>query len=322
MTKTSVRQGYKNKFTVISNKLAQNNNLSLKARGLMCYFLSLPDDWIIYVDQLAKVMKEKKCAISSGLSELKEAGYVHHIKLGFKEGWQYFTFGEPISKEEFKLFLRTTRFSNSSENEQFGNQQLQKTNLKDKEQIYIKNKENITKENPGATGATAPLASNEAHDLSPFSKDVIEILELLKKSLRSLKADYRITASQEKNWSLDIDKILKIDKRDPNEVKQIVTWVAGDKFWAPNIKSGSKLRNQYDSLAIKMNEAKALKDNEKYKVFANKVKTQGRKFSLNINNNGVFDSSAGLELTYNMPYEDFCRCIAKAYNISNYERDM
>ena len=135
MSKTSIRQGHISKFTVISNKLAQNNALSLKARGLMCYFLSLPDDWIIYVDQLTKIMKEKRCAILSALMELKEAGYVHHVKLDFKGGWQYFTFEEPISEEEFKLFLRTNRFSNSSETEQFENQQLQST----KENIDIQN---------------------------------------------------------------------------------------------------------------------------------------------------------------------------------------
>lgn len=139
--KTSIRRAYKNKFTVISNNLAQNNNLSLKARGLICYFLSLPDDWVIYVDQLSNVLKEKRCSILSALKELKKEGYIHHTKLGYKEGWQYFTFGEPVTEEEFKLFLRTNRFSNSSVNEQFENQQLQKNKNKEKE--YIDNTNTI-----------------------------------------------------------------------------------------------------------------------------------------------------------------------------------
>ena len=28
------------------------------------------------------------------------------------------------------------------------------------------------------------------------------------------------------------------------------------------------------------------------------------------------------DLSYKMPYEDFCRCLAKQYNITNYEGDM
>ena len=118
---TTLRQAHKNQYVVISNSLAQNNDLSLRARGLMAYLLSLPDNWQIHLNQLAKVMKEGKSILKDILRELKNAGYIHHHKMGFKEGWQYFVFEISTTNEEFKLFLRTDpiydqfEFPNSSE---------------------------------------------------------------------------------------------------------------------------------------------------------------------------------------------------------------
>jgi hypothetical protein len=129
---TIIRQAHhRRQFVSISNSLAQNNSLSLKARGLMLYLLSLPEDWKVHVNHLAKIMVEGKSAILSALIELKGAGYIWHQKLGFKEGWTYWVFEVPCTDAEFKEFLRTNRFSNNSETEQFENQQLQKTYFKD-----------------------------------------------------------------------------------------------------------------------------------------------------------------------------------------------
>lgn len=124
---TTIRQAHHRQYVSISNTLAQNNSLSLKARGLMVYLLSLPDDWKIRVSHLEKVMLEGRDSILSALKELRLAGYVWHQKVGFKEGWTYWVFENPVSEEEFKKCLRTNGFPNDWENQQLGNPQLQKT---------------------------------------------------------------------------------------------------------------------------------------------------------------------------------------------------
>jgi hypothetical protein len=135
---TTIRKAKKSTFTSIPNVLAQDNDLSLKARGLMLYILSLPDDWVIRVNHLTKVMKEGRDSILSALKELKKFKYIFHIKLSFTEGWTYFVFEEPTSEEEFKLFLRTNGFSNNWETQQLGNPQLQNTNSITKERLIKK----------------------------------------------------------------------------------------------------------------------------------------------------------------------------------------
>lgn len=68
-------------YTVMSNYHLQDNNLSLKAKGLMSVMLSLPDNWEYSISGLAGLCKEKECAIKTVLDELKKYGYVVVNKL-------------------------------------------------------------------------------------------------------------------------------------------------------------------------------------------------------------------------------------------------
>jgi hypothetical protein len=49
-------------------------------------------------------------------------------------------------------------------------------------------------------------------------------------------------------WAQDIDKIIRIDGRKPEEVEAVIAWCQKDGFWGPNIQSGRKLRAQFDVL--------------------------------------------------------------------------
>ncbi|MBA7574644.1 hypothetical protein ES695_15630 [Candidatus Atribacteria bacterium 1244-E10-H5-B2] len=51
--------------------------------------------------------------------------------------------------------------------------------------------------------------------------------------------------SQLQSWCKDIDKLLRLDNANPDEVKQIIDWVVEDKFWAKNILCPASLRKQY-----------------------------------------------------------------------------
>lgn len=70
-----LRKEKKSNFTVIDNAVFKDYNLSLKAKGLLCQMLSLPDDWEYSVKGLQKLTSDRYSAITSGLKELEEAGY-------------------------------------------------------------------------------------------------------------------------------------------------------------------------------------------------------------------------------------------------------
>ena len=63
-------------YTVMSNYHLQDKNLSYKAKGLLSFMLSLPEDWDYSLNGLVAVSKESKKAIRNIINELIENGYV------------------------------------------------------------------------------------------------------------------------------------------------------------------------------------------------------------------------------------------------------
>ena len=114
----------KTDYTVISNVFLRDERLSLKSKGLLAYVLSLPNDWVLYVSELAKNHKDGTSAIYSAFKELTELGYVRRKreridgKLG---GIDYIISETPILEN-----LNVENLNQENLNQE--NQQLQNTN--------------------------------------------------------------------------------------------------------------------------------------------------------------------------------------------------
>jgi len=55
-------------------------------------------------------------------------------------------------------------------------------------------------------------------------------------------------------WAKEIDLMLRIDNRTPEDIRRIIEWCQADTFWQNNILSTAKLRKQFDQLWLKMGE--------------------------------------------------------------------
>ena len=66
----------KSNFTMISNVGLKDEKLSFKAKGLLAYMLSLPDDWVFYETELVNHSTDGLASVKSGLKELQERGYL------------------------------------------------------------------------------------------------------------------------------------------------------------------------------------------------------------------------------------------------------
>ena len=82
-------------FTIISNELIGNPNLSAKAKGVLIYLLSKPADWEVYAQEIEGHFKEKIDAIYTALSELEKQGYI--IREQTREEGRF-------SKNEWKVY--------------------------------------------------------------------------------------------------------------------------------------------------------------------------------------------------------------------------
>ena len=102
-------------YAKISNKLLQNNKLSLKARGLMAYILSLPDTWEICVEHLHDNASEHdgRTAVTGAMKELREFGYLHLERLKDKEGkmagMRWLAYDDPAENEHMTTGNQVSR---------------------------------------------------------------------------------------------------------------------------------------------------------------------------------------------------------------------
>lgn len=96
-----------NPYVMVNKYYIYDNRLSLKAKGLMSYFLSRPDDWNFYIEEIKKHTIDKDTSISGAIKELIESGYIRREarrgdKGKFKGGYDYSVYEIPIvsSNEE------------------------------------------------------------------------------------------------------------------------------------------------------------------------------------------------------------------------------
>ncbi len=89
-------------FTTINNEFIFNKDMSLKAKGLLCHLLALPESWDLYVEEVEKWHKDGKKAIYSAFKELSALGYVERTtqrEKGKIVKWDYVVYEKPLSQK-------------------------------------------------------------------------------------------------------------------------------------------------------------------------------------------------------------------------------
>lgn len=84
---------------VVMNKISlQDKSLSWKAKGIMAYMLSMPDDWVFHKNELRKHSTDGKDSFESGFKELVDQGYVKRIRTRNEKGvfdWETVVYEKP-----------------------------------------------------------------------------------------------------------------------------------------------------------------------------------------------------------------------------------
>lgn len=86
-------------FVTVNKMFIFDERLSAKAKGILLYFLSRPDDWQIYTSKVVKHMNDGQKSINNGIKELMECKYVHRIQKrkdsGVFSGYEYHVYERP-----------------------------------------------------------------------------------------------------------------------------------------------------------------------------------------------------------------------------------
>lgn len=90
-------------YTVMANYHLRDQNLSFKAKGLMSFMLSLPEDWDYTMNGLSAFGSDKIDSIRAAIKELEKNGYVRIKRIrdhkGLLRGTEYTVVEKPIVDE-------------------------------------------------------------------------------------------------------------------------------------------------------------------------------------------------------------------------------
>ena len=78
----------------------------------------------------------------------------------------------------------------------------------------------------------------------------VRLSELLLEKIISRNPNHKKPNLQ--TWAKDVDRMIRIDHRTPEDIRAMVGWCQADPFWQNNILSTAKLRKQFDQLQLKM----------------------------------------------------------------------
>lgn len=145
-------------FVTVHKSFIFDNTLSAKAKGILLYFLSRPDDWQIYTSEVVKNMNDGQKSINSGINELIEAGYVERSRKrkvnGDFNGYEYLVYEKPRSIREMPFGENAKRENAKRINAKRENAKGQTTNNNSTNNDLTKN--NNTK-NDSSSGINATV---------------------------------------------------------------------------------------------------------------------------------------------------------------------
>lgn len=89
-------------FVMMDKTFLEDERLSYKAKGILAYLLSKPDDWKVIVGNLVNSSKDGKASVYAGLKELKECGYYEKVPIRNEQGtriirWESTVYEVPVS---------------------------------------------------------------------------------------------------------------------------------------------------------------------------------------------------------------------------------
>lgn len=100
-------------FFIMHKSVVETSKLSYKAKGILAYLLSKPDNWKVYLSDVENHSTDGRQAIQSGIKELEDAGYIYRkpakdLETGKLTGWEWNVYETPSDGKTDKRKTRLT----------------------------------------------------------------------------------------------------------------------------------------------------------------------------------------------------------------------
>jgi len=192
-------------YTVMSNHHLRNNELSLKAKGLLSLMLSLPEDWDYTLRGLSKICKDGIDSIRVGVQELEAQGYLVRQRVRLPNGQlgsvEYTILEQPKPKPE-KPTLEKPMLENPT--------QVKPTLDCPTQEIPTQLNKDILNTNLSNTDESNPILSNPPTPMGTrMGKDGMESREIYRQIILE-NIDYEILAADPQVDREQLDEITEI----------------------------------------------------------------------------------------------------------------
>ena len=192
-------------YTVMSNHHLRNNELSLKAKGLLSLMLSLPEDWDYTLRGLSKICKDGIDSIRVGVQELEAQGYLVRQRVRLPNGQlgsvEYTILEQPKPKPE-KPTLEKPMLENPT--------QVKPTLDSPTQEIPTQLNKDILNTNLSNTDESNPILSNPPTPMGTrMGKDGMEAREIYRQIILE-NIDYEILAADPQVDREQLDEITEI----------------------------------------------------------------------------------------------------------------
>ena len=192
-------------YTVMSNHHLRNNELSLKAKGLLSLMLSLPEDWDYTLRGLSKICKDGIDSIRVGVQELEAQGYLVRQRVRLPNGQlgsvEYTILEQPKPKPE-KPTLEKPMLENPTQVKPTLDSPTQEIPTQLNKDILNTNLSNTDESNPILSNPPTPTGSRKG-------KDGMESREIYRQIILE-NIDYEILAADPQVDREQLDEITEI----------------------------------------------------------------------------------------------------------------
>ena len=102
-----IRKDPNNPYVMVNKQFVYDSHLSAKAKGILLYLLSRPDDWQVYEIEIIKHFRDGRDSIRAGVNELRKTGYIIRIRERDQKGrlgkmrYEVFEIPQQVSKDGF-----------------------------------------------------------------------------------------------------------------------------------------------------------------------------------------------------------------------------
>lgn len=203
-----VKKDADNPFVMMDKRPLEKDYLSWKAKGLLAYLLSRPDNWKIRMGDLVKRSTDGKHATRAALEELKDAKHIKVTRRNTNDGtfdWTYTVYEQPYT--DYPYMDKPSMVNRTLNNKELNNKEFNKesTTGGDTPNVFELYESNI--------GAMTSIIAEKLKDLED-NYSPLWVGEAIKEAVQNEARNIKYVDAILRRWRVDGFKSPR-DKRKP-----------------------------------------------------------------------------------------------------------